>query len=77
MSEPTTPTQTKPKVEIPAGWVAFCHESEKRALGITQFTAPSIAYTTALIVVRPTINALLEELNKRGISLPPVRPSQG
>jgi len=73
MTEPTA----KPQVNIPAGWVAFVNESEKRALGITQFTAPSIAYTTALIVVRPTINALLEELNKRGISLPPVRPSQG
>lgn len=77
MSEPTTPTQTKPKVEIPAGWVAFCHESEKRALGITQFTAPSIAYTTAIVVVRPTITALLEELDKRGIAKPVVRLNQG
>ena len=75
MSEPTTPT--KPKVEIPAGWVAFCNESEKRALGITQFTAPSIAYTTAFVVVRPTITALLEELDKRGIAKPVVRLNQG
>lgn len=68
-----TQPNAKPQVNIPAGWVAFVNESEKRALGITNFQAPSIGYTDALIVVRPTANALIEELGRRGIALPPVR----
>jgi len=70
----TTPT-AKPQVNIPAGWVAFVNESEKRALGITQFLAPSVGYTDTTLVVRPTIEALLAELKKRGVALPPVRPA--
>jgi len=70
MSEPTTPTPTKPRVEIPAGWVAFCHEGKKRTLGIRQFTHASVAFSDAVIVTRPTVEALLAELARLGYSVP-------
>jgi hypothetical protein len=77
MSEPTTPEpapQAKPQINLPAGYVAFCNEAEKRALGIAQFKYPSTARSDALIVARPTIDALLAELTRLGIAHPPLTP---
>lgn len=73
MTEPTTPTPAKPKVDLPAGWVAFVNVAQKRAIGITQFTFPSVAYTDALIVSRPTVEALLAELTRLGYTYPKAR----
>jgi hypothetical protein len=71
----TTPAgPTKPQVNLPAGWVAFVKVSENRALGISHFKYPSIAFTDTLIVSHATVEGLLAELTRLGYSYPTPTP---